>query len=321
MTVKRALLVGIDDYDNFNSLGGCVNDVEALTPLLTRHDDNSPNFQCQTRTSRHGDVSRDALLDDIETLLSGPADVALLYYAGHGDGTAVGDDVTLVTRDGTAATPGIAISELMSKVLASPVREIVLILDCCFAGGAGGVPAIGLPGAVLRDGASILAASRADQTSAETTRGRGAFSEFLCAGLDGGAADTLGKVSVAGIYAYIDEAFDAWGQRPTFKANLGRLEPLRVCEPPVPLPELRRLPELFGSVDFELPLDPSFEPTEEPEHPENEATLAVLQHLRAARLIEPVDADHMYFAAMEEKACRLTALGRLYWEMATKDRI
>lgn len=319
--IKRALLIGIDKYDRFNDLSGCVNDVEALEPLLARNEDNSPNFQCQARTSTYDDVSRDAVVEDIDALLGSPADVAVLYFAGHGSGNPAGTDVTLVTRDGTDATPGVAMSELMAKVHDSPVHEIVIILDCCFAGGAAGVPQLGQAAASLGEGTAILAASRADETAAETPAGRGAFSVFLCGGLDGGAADTLGKVSVGGLYAYLDESFDAWDQRPAFKANLQKLEPLRSCRPAVPVEELRRLAELFATAEADLTLNPSFEPTADPKHPVNEEIFNVLQHFRAARLVEPVDAEHMYFAAMENKACRLTALGRLYWRMAAGDRL
>jgi hypothetical protein len=42
--MKRALLVGIDEYRQFNNLGGCVNDVRALEPLLAKNEDDSPNL-------------------------------------------------------------------------------------------------------------------------------------------------------------------------------------------------------------------------------------------------------------------------------------
>jgi len=48
---------------------------------------------------------------------------------------------------------------------------------------------------------------------------------------------------------------------------------------------------------------------------------AILQRYRAAKLVEPVDSEHMYFAAMEDKACRLTPLGQHYWHMANKGRL
>ena len=183
--MKRALLVGIDHYDGFGSLDGCVNDVNALEALLSRNEDNSPNFDCQKRTSLTGGVTRDELLGDLDGLLDAAADVALLYFAGHGAGT--GTDVALVTRDGTPATPGIAFSEILAKVAGSGVREVILILDCCFSGAAGGIPQLASSATTLRDGVSILAASRGDQVAEETDGG--IFSNFLGGALDGGAAD------------------------------------------------------------------------------------------------------------------------------------
>ena len=163
--MKRALLIGIDEYDRFGGLDGCVNDVNMLEPLLSRNDDDTPNFDCQKRTSTTGGVTRDALLGDIDALLGGGADVALLYFAGHGAGSET--DVALVTRDATPATPGIAFSQVLTKVADSSVREVVLILDCCFSGAAGGMPQLATSAATLREGVSILTASRGDQVAAE----------------------------------------------------------------------------------------------------------------------------------------------------------
>jgi len=50
MTVRRALLVGIDDYP-FGPLSGCVNDAHAMQEVLERNEDGSPNFACQVLTS------------------------------------------------------------------------------------------------------------------------------------------------------------------------------------------------------------------------------------------------------------------------------
>jgi hypothetical protein len=317
--MKRALLVGIDEYDQFQSLDGCVNDVDAIEPLLRRNEDSSPNFDSQKRTNVTGGVTRDALLGDLDSLLGGGADVALLYFAGHGAGS--GTDVALVTEDGTPATPGITFSEVLAKVAESGVREVILILDCCFSGAAGGIPQLGSSATTLRDGVSILAASRGDQPAAETGEGRGLFSTLLGGALEGGAADVIGKVTIAGLYSYLDESFGAWDQRPAFKANVDRLHELRSCTPAVPLTELRQISELFPAADHHIPLDPSYEPDAELGDAEHERVFATLQKYRAAKLLEPVGADHMYFAAMESKACRLTPLGRHYWQVATDGRL
>jgi hypothetical protein len=313
--MKRALLVGIDDYDDLKSLDGCVNDVNALVPLLSRNEDDSLNFSCQIRTSATHRIDRRSLLEVIDALLAPGADVALLYFAGHG--AQAENDVVLVTQDGCDHDPGVSLSSVLAKVQASPVREVLIILDCCFSGGAGGVPQIGGDAAALRSGVSILSASRADQNAGETADGRGSFSTYLCGALQGGAADVLGKVTMAGVYAYLSEAFGPWaGQRPTFKANVDRLHELRLCSPAVPFADLRRLPEIFPEQGAELPLDSSYEPEAEPKDPEHQAVFLFLQRCRAAKLVEPVGAEHMYFAAMQNGGCKLTPLGKLYWWMA-----
>jgi Caspase domain len=316
--MKRALLVGIDAFDHAPPLAGCVNDVAAVRPLLARNADDSPNFECLALTGPPASVTRAGLLGALESLLAPGADVALLYYAGHGINT--GNDVALVTTDGENHAWGVGFSEVMGLIVASSVPEIHVVLDCCFSGAAGGVPQLGTSQAVLREGVSILTASRSDQPAIEQAA-RGIFSLNLCGALDGGAADVLGNVSVAGLYAYLTESFGAFGPRPTFKANVDRLRVLRSCRPWVAPVELRRLPQLFAAADTELSLDPSYEPTTEPSDPAHEADFALLQHCRGARLVEPIGTDHLYFAAINSLSCRLTPLGRHYWRMASDDRL
>jgi len=288
-----------------------------LRPLLRRNEDDSPNFHCQSLVSSETDVTRDMLASAAEMLFAPGADVALFYFAGHGAPSS--NDVTLVCTDGTRVNPGVHLSDIMAMVQTSTVTEVVIVLDCCFSGAAGGAPQLGSSVAVLRPGVSILTASRPDQASVETPNGRGVFSTYLCGGLDGGATDVLGKVTVAGLYAYLSESFGAWQQRPSFKSNIDRTSSLRTCTPAVPLHELRSLWSLFPTADHYFALDPSYEPEAQPRNVEHERAFAILQHCRAAKLVEPVGAAHMYFAALESKGCRLTPLGRHYWLMAKEE--
>ncbi|MEJ7655362.1 MAG: caspase family protein, partial [Chloroflexia bacterium] len=261
--MKRALLVGIDHYDRVSGLSGCVNDVRALTPLLARNEDDSPNFACQALTSASERVDRETMLGRIERRLR-PART-WPSSTSQGMGRKYGRRA-LSRRTATPAT-GVSLADVLARVQSS-VPEILIILDCYFACGAGGSPQLGGDTFVMRPGLSILTASRGDQTSAETEEGRGLFSTYLGGALDGGAADVLGRVTVAGVYAYLSESFGAWDQRPTFKASVDRLHELRRCAPAVPLPELRRLFTIFSEANAELQLDPSFEPTVEPSHPD-----------------------------------------------------
>jgi len=248
--MKRALLVGIDHYNHQRPLAGCVNDATALQSLLARNEDSTKNLDCRLLT---GKVTRNDLLGGVRALLAGGADFALLYFAGHG--APVDGDVALVTSDGQGETPGVLFAEVLTIARNSQVKEIVVILDCCFSGGAGTVAAL-TEAAVLRSGISILTASRGDQYSAEAG-GRGLFSTHLEGALEGGAADVLGHVTVAGLYAYLSECFDAWEQRPTFKANVERLHDLRSCSPSVPLTTLHKLLEWFpepGTTTSSIPV-------------------------------------------------------------------
>ncbi|HET7690514.1 MAG TPA: caspase family protein [Nocardioidaceae bacterium] len=313
--MKRALLVGNDEYDNYRDLNGCANDVHALHPLIARHADDSVNFECLTGFN----LTRDELILSVDQLLAPGASSALLFFAGHGGQTS--DDVVLCARDGTEQTPGLQFSEVLGKIASSPIPEIVVLLDCCFAGGAGGVPALASNAATLRPGLTILAASRNDQTSAESSQGRGLFSTYLEGALDGGASDTLGRVDMGNLYAYVSESFGAWEQRPTFKANIQRPLELRICKPYLSRADLREVLSLFPEATFELPLDPSFEPDAEPRDSEHERVFGLLQKARAASLLEPIDEDHLYFSAMNSGGCRLTPLGRHYHHVHSEDRL
>ncbi len=317
--MKRALLVGIDKFENFNDLRGCVNDVNSLSPLLSSNEDGSPNFDCREINSDKENINRSTLIESVKKLLDPGADIALFYFASHGSPD--NNDVILVTQDGTQSDPGVRLSSILGYVKNSEVREVFIILDCCFSGSGGGVPQIGDDVAVLREGVGILAASRGDQPAAEMPTGRGMFSFYLCGALEGGAADVLGKVTIAGIYAYLSESFGPWDQRPTFKANLDRLHELRQCSAAVPIEDLRNLPCIFQNPDQDLPLDPSYEPDAEPRDTEHEKIFGILQNCRAAKLVEPVGSEHMYYAAINNKSCRLTPLGKHYFRMAHKGRL
>lgn len=317
--MKRALVVGVDAYDNFNTLQGCVNDVAALHPLLARNEDGTVNFDCQTLdTKGDGKVTRDGLLRHLKLLLAPGADVALLYFAGHGSGDG---DVTLVTTDGTDDTHGVTMTEVLGLVANSTVPEINVVLDCCFAGGAGAIPQLSAPGAYLKAGLSILTASRGDQTAAERPDNRGLFSWYLCAALEGGAADVRGNVGLAGLWAYLTESFGPWEQRPTLKANIERAHVLRTCTPSVSDDTLRQLASWFPTPEHQFALDPSYEDTERHGNTDHETVFKQLQKCSYIKLVEPVDEEYMYYAAVNSKACRLTALGRHYRQLAHEGRL
>lgn len=312
--LRRALLVGIDDYPQA-PLSGCVNDATRLHARLTTHEDGSPNFHCRLVTSSAAAVTGRRLMAHVEELLAGEADVALLYFSGHGTASNFGG--FLVAQDFRDERDGVRMTDILQAVNESSVQEVLVLLDCCFSGAFGQMPAFDNRQALLREGVSVLTASRSAESAMERDGG-GVFTSLVCAALDGGAADVSGIVTTAGVYSYLDESLGAWDQRPLFKAHVSRLVTLRRCRPAVPLEVLRQFPAWFPEPDDELPLDPSYEPDAEPQDPDHERIFAQLQKCRAAKLIEPVGADHMYFAAMESRSCRLTPLGQHYRRLANE---
>jgi hypothetical protein len=81
---------------------------------------------------------------------------------------------------------------------------------------------------------------------------------------------------------------------------------------------------------MEYKLDPSFEPvrqggTAEKDWPapikENTEKFSLLQKYNRVNLVVPVDAPHMWHAAVESKSCRLTALGEHYRRLVEDGRL
>jgi uncharacterized caspase-like protein len=319
--MRRALCVGIDRYA-FGELRGCVSDAEKMANALATQKDGSPNFDCRLLTAplagRPDTITRAVLRQAITQLFKDKMDIALLHFSGHG--TVNNLDGYLVTQDAKAYDEGIAMGEVLRLADESQASEVVIFLDCCYAGNFGNPPAIDNKKALLREGVSILTASRGDQPSVEVAGG-GLFTSLVVDALEGGAASILGDVTAPAIYAYVEGALGAWDQRPLFKAHLSKVVQLRCCEPAIDRDILRNLPTYLPLPAEDLPLDPSYE-----RHSgvANEAKVKIfdcLQKLNRVHLVVPVDAKHMYDAAMQNKACRLTASGRYYWRLATSKRI
>lgn len=123
------------------------------------------------------------------------------------------------------------------------------------------------------------------------------------------------------VYAHIDQSLGPWEQRPIFKTNVKSFTSLRKVNPPILLKELKRITELFEEVGTEFKLDPTYEPKSECPNEDNCDKFEILQHFNRVNLVVPVDADHMYFAAMESKSCKLTPLGIHYWKLVKNERI
>ena len=150
--------------------------------LLGRDEDGSLNFDTMLLTSDHETVTRACLRERIKSLFADPADVALLYFSGHGTENDLGG--YLVTTDADAYDEGVWLTEVLTYAnRARHIAEIVIIVDSCHSGWLGAVPAADNTHASLREGLSILTASRASQVSMEEGE-NGVFTTLVCAALE-----------------------------------------------------------------------------------------------------------------------------------------
>lgn len=313
--MRKALVVGINDYPGSAKLRGCVNDATMMAGLLDVHADGSPNFDVRIYT----DVkTRSDLRAQIMEVFRHDDEISLFYYSGHGCITDTGGYI--VTPDFNMHDAGISMDEILKIVSLSPARHKIVILDCCHAGAMGNLALGGNTAAILEKGTIVLASSRDTESSVEYG-GQGVFTGLLIRALEGGAADIAGEVTPGNIYAYIDKALGPWKQRPVFKANIMRSVSLRKVKPVLPLAELRMLTAYFPKADHDFRLDPSYEYTTNEPDMEHINIFKVLRRMQMVGLLEPVGTEYMYLAAVNSLSCRLTVPGRYYWELLKSGRL
>jgi hypothetical protein len=321
--MRKALIVGIDHYTHIKALSGCVNDAHAVKAILERHADGTVNFvtpRMLTGTGPADIVERRELKDAVRDLFTGDADIALLYFAGHGYLEDTGG--FLCAGDCRTGDDGFSLSELMTLANKSNARNKVIILDSCHSGIAGDRPvAQGI--AEINEGMTILTASTAEQYAMEVPGGgAGVFTNLFVDALSGAAANLVGEVTPGSVYAHIDQSLGPWAQRPVFKTNVKSFVSLRKAIPPIPLVDLQALAIHFPDAGYNFKLDPAYEPERSqeqrndpkipPPDPEKTAVFAVLQKYVKVNLVRPVGGLHMWHAAIQSKSCELTVLGEHY---------
>jgi len=330
--MKRALIVGVDHYVEF-PLSGCVADAGAMASALRRNSDGSRNWDVNLITSQAGDymtVTRARLREHLSRLFGNSRDCDLVFFfAGHGASTPWG--MEFVTQDAVPDSMGVSVDDLLTLANNSPARSVTLILDCCFSGAAGSpivlqdhgtAEAFRLSRALLREGVTVLAATRPTEPAAEIA-GHGAFTSVLVEGLQGGASDHLGRVTAQSLYTFASPYFDAWQQRPTFKSHITEPTLLRAGPPWIDVKLLRELPDHFETADARLRLTPDHEgigrplPTEDVGTPE-QRQFDYLGRLRNANLATSDENRAFYWVALEGGYVYLTPLGQYFWRLAAE---
>src|SRR5262249_38462855 len=214
---------------------------------------------------------------------------------------------------------GLSLAEVMTLANKSKAKNKIVILDSCHSGVAGN-RAADQGVAEIKEGMTVLTASTAEQYAMEVPGGgAGVFTHLFVDALRGAAANLVGDVTPGSVYAHIDQSLGPWAQRPVFKTNVKAFVSLRRATPPIPLADLQALATHFPTRGYEFKLDPAYEPERSEEQrndsntpapdPGKNAVFAVLQRYAKVNLVRPVDAPHMWHAAMQSKSCKLTVLG------------
>lgn len=330
--MRKALIVGIDYYERYPKLSGCVNDACAVKAVLERNENGNLNFatpHLRIAPNEARAIKKIDLKEAVRQLFDDDAEIALFYFAGHGYIDDTGG--FLCASDCQPGDEGLALSEVMIWANKSKARNKVIILDSCHSGITGDHPtASGL--AEISNGVTILTASTAEQYALETPGGgAGVFTSLLVDALNGAAANLVGDITPGSVYAHIDQSLGPWAQRPVFKTNVKTFVSLRKTEPPISLADLQALTRHFPTPGHDFQLDPSYEPERSPDQaadpsipapdPQHTATFRILQTYVRVNLVQPVNAPHMWHAAMQSRSCRLTVLGRHYWNLVHNDLI
>ena len=310
---KRALIVGIDHYEQ-SPLNGCVKDANRIAEILERNEDASVNFSVKTLTSDKVRITEGRLNNELEKLFSRGAETALFYFSGHGFENNYGGK--LVTQDARHGDEGLNLSYVLQMANTSPLSEVVIILDCCYAQNMGDDKGH----THLDEGVSILAASLKGQVAMEGREG-GLFTSLLIEGLKGGAADIMGEITAPSLYNFADKMFSPMEQRPVFKSSVTKLSALRKCEPRIELKKLHKIEGLFETDESYYQLDKRHEKSMPEAQPNQVDNLRLLKKYQTLGLVEAEGFEDLYYAAINDGKCRLTPLGKMYWNLVYKNLI
>lgn len=189
----KGLFIGIDHYASplISDLSCAVQDAKALYGLFA---DTLGSDGAALLTD--SGANRAGILRGIASLNAGPDDVVIISFSGHGS-----DSHHLITHDADPLlldTTAIHLDDLTALFASIKARNVLLLLDCCFAGGAGArvfhapiasraaSSAEAALNSIAGAGRLIFTAAAADQEAIEDRRrGHGLFSFHLLEGLRG----------------------------------------------------------------------------------------------------------------------------------------
>ncbi|MGL5087424.1 MAG: caspase family protein [Clostridium sp.] len=335
--MRKALCIGLNYYGTEHELKGCVEDATKIANLLKRHENGDKNFDLMLEVDKDNSLNKKSIEQLIQNLCaenSTDMDIVLFYFSGHGS---IGDNkgsIALFNKTRNQVEY-LEMSYLLNSIIHSKAKNKVVILDCCYSGKMGTNEEEGVEITKLPQGTTILTACRSDESSYET-EGKGIFSELLSFALLGEAKNILGEVTAASVYSYIDNSLLAWDQRPIFKTNISKSVILRKTEPQIDINILRELPFFFKDINYKYKLAPEYEQNIDKDvdlskfpnidkniKPDSEKIkiFKKFQLLNRLGMLKPTTEEHMFYCALNNDTCELTAIGHHYWRLAKKEKI
>lgn len=182
---SAALLVGISGYSRASlpDLPSSEADVVELQTMLENNHDGSANFTVTPLIIDNSSPwGAGDLLRAVDLELDSTTDHFLFYFSGHGRSNKFG--LQLATPDKQdSLDSGVFFDALLQRFNRPDVKEVTIILDCCFSGAAGDRSYVSagevLQFAHLREGISILASSRRHQESEGAIEGTSLFTKRI----------------------------------------------------------------------------------------------------------------------------------------------
>src|SRR5215467_14603956 len=245
----RALLIGNSSYPadehNLQTLKGPVKDIAALNRALV---DPGSGLFADVDVSLLAEATSARAIRALGRFFGAADrdDVLLVYFSGHGKLDQSGR-LHLCMQD-TESTDllSTAVSSAWIKEFAdaSHARNVVIVLDCCYAGAFRGGD---LGDAVAGPGRYVLTSCRGTQLANDATvdNGTSFFTQHLVDGLVGAAVDQDGDgyVTFSDLYAYVDRQLRETGKQiPQRRVDGDGDVPLAQRPPPVPAQPTSAMP-------------------------------------------------------------------------------
>ena len=138
---KRALVIGVANYEHLGKLSYSVSDAERFRDTLIKGFDFSANTIQFVTDAPESNVkpAAEAILHDLDSLLNDPTidkgDLFIVFFSGHGMATNSGDYLCMPgSTVGDIEKTGLSVNKVIKKLVDAKLRNVIFIADACRAG-------------------------------------------------------------------------------------------------------------------------------------------------------------------------------------------